>query len=137
MDRLSGSRTRQHSGANHLGRARCPCDRLTQSLFHTSKLRLVCYVDDPLAAILGTEEERRTMMTLMVLIWAAFGFKLSFPKGQHGTKITWIGGTLSIEELGVRAFVKQSIVEDIQDMIREFSKVNLVTKKELHLYWPS
>ena len=56
--------------------------RLTQSLFEASKLRLVCYVDDPLAAVLGTEEERRMMTTLMVLIWAALGFKLAFSKGR-------------------------------------------------------
>ena len=48
--------------------------RLAQSLFEPSKLRLVCYVDDLLAAILGTEEERRMMTTLMVLIWSALGF---------------------------------------------------------------
>ena len=54
--------------------------RLTQPLFDASKLRLVCYVDDPLAAILCEEEERRTMTTLMVLIWAALGFKLAFSR---------------------------------------------------------
>ena len=106
--------------------------RLTQSLFEASKLRLVCRVDHPLAAILGTEEERRTMTTLMVLIWAALGFKLAFSKGQHGTQVTWIGGTLWIESHGVRAFVKQSIVEGIQEMLVQFKAANLVTKKELH-----
>ena len=106
--------------------------RLTQSLFEASKLRLVCYVDDPLAAVLGTEEERRMMTTLMVLIWAALGFKLAFSKDQHGTQVTWIGGTLWIEKHGVRAFVKQSIVEDIQEMLLQFKAANLVTKKELH-----
>ena len=105
--------------------------RLTQSLFETSKLRLVCYVDDPLAALLGDEEDRRTMTTLMVLVWAAFGFKLAFSKGQLGKQVTWIGGTLSIEEQGVRATVKQSIVEDIIDMIRKFSTIEWIGKKDL------
>ena len=73
------------------------------------------------------------MMTpLMVLIWAALGFKLAFSKGQHGTQVTWIGGTLWIERHGVRAFVKQSIVEDIQEMLLQFKAASLVTKKELH-----
>ena len=72
------------------------------------------------------------MTTLMVLIWSALGFKLAFPKGQHGTQVTWIGGTLWIGKHGVKAFVKQSIVEGIQDMIRQFNTVNLVAKTYLH-----
>ena len=82
--------------------------RLTQSLFESSKLRLVCYVDDPLAAVLCTEEQRRMMTTLMVLIWSALGFKLAFSKDQHDRKVTWIGGALWIEKHGIRASVKQT-----------------------------
>ena len=106
--------------------------RLTQSLFAPSKLRLVCYVDDPLAAILGTEDERRMMTTLLVLIWSALGFKLAFAKGQHDRKATLVGGALWIEKHGIRVFVKQSIVEDIQEMLVQFRAINVVGKKELH-----
>ena len=68
--------------------------RLTQSLFEASKLGLVCYVDDPLAVVLGADAERRKMTTLMVLMRSALGFKLAFAKGQHDKQATWIGGTL-------------------------------------------
>ena len=60
------------------------------------------------------------------------GRQADFAKGQQGTQVTWIVGTLDIEDQGVRAKVKQSMVEDIIDMIREFNTVNLVTKKDLH-----
>ena len=89
-------------------------------------LRLVCYVDDPLAAILGTEAERRMMPVLMVLAWTALGFKMAVVKGQREKKVTWIGGALWIEKLGVRAFAKQSIVEDIQEMLVQFMAINVV-----------
>ena len=72
------------------------------------------------------------MTTLMVLIWAALSFKLAFAKGQHDKQVTWIGGTLWIEKEGVRAFVKQTIVEEIQEMLLQIWAANLVTKKELH-----
>ena len=71
------------------------------------------------------------MTTLMVLIWAALGFKLAFSKGQQGTQVTWIGGTFWIEKLGVRAFVKQSIVEDIQGMLIQFRATNVVGEKDI------
>ena len=68
--------------------------RLTQSLFDASELRLVCYVDDPLAALCGSDEDRQIMVTTMILVWAAIDFKLAFPKGQEGKQVTCIGGTL-------------------------------------------
>lgn len=66
--------------------------RLTQSLYDPSELRLVCYVDDPLAAVRGTAAERRLYVAIMVLVWEALGFKLAFAKGQVGKTVTWIGG---------------------------------------------
>ena len=105
--------------------------RLTQSLFEPTEVRLVCYVDDPLAAIRGSDADRRMFAAVMVLVWAASGFKLAYAKGQLDRKITWIGGTLWIESNGIRAFVKQSIIDDIQYMLRHFTSINVVSKKEL------
>ena len=56
--------------------------RLAQSRVDPTEVRLVCYVGDPLAAISGTEEEKRMLGALMAMIWAALGFKLAFAKGQ-------------------------------------------------------
>ena len=72
------------------------------------------------------------MAAMMMMVWTALGFKLAFAKGQHDKKVTWIGGTLWIERQGVRAFVKQSIVEDIQGMLVQFMSLNVVSNKELH-----
>ena len=108
--------------------------RLTQSLFNVNEVRLVCYVDDPLAAIRGTEPDRKLFTAIMVLVWMALGFTLAFAKGQRGKLVTWIGGTLQIESDGVRAWVKQSIVDDIRSMITTFLRGNLISKKELHSF---
>ena len=62
--------------------------RLTQSLFDPKVLRLMCYVDDPLAALRGSTEARRLNAAIMVLVWSALGFKLAFPKGQLSTSVT-------------------------------------------------
>ena len=67
--------------------------RLTQSLFSPERLSLMCYVDDPLAALRGSKEDRMVSAAMMVLVWEALGFKLAFAKGQLAQTVTWIGGT--------------------------------------------
>ena len=78
-----------------MGRLVALLNRLTQSLFDPRVLRLMCYVDDPLAALRGNSEERKLNAAIMVLTWSALGFKLAFPKGQLSTKVTWIGDMLT------------------------------------------
>ena len=69
---------------------------------------------------------------IMVLTWSALGFGLAFAKGQLNTEVTWIGGTITAEPDGVRAVVKESIIQDILDDLREFGKLNIIPKKRLH-----
>ena len=54
--------------------------RLTQALFLSDELNLMCYVDDPIAAIKGTEEQRMLMAAMVVLVWEALGFGLAYAK---------------------------------------------------------
>ena len=89
--------------------------RLTQALFPPEMLRLMCYVDDPLAVLRGTPEERNIMTAIIILVWEALGFGLAYPKGQLAQKVTWIGGTLEIHSDSITAVVKQSIISDICD----------------------
>ena len=106
--------------------------RLTQSLFTSDEMRLMCYVDDPLAALSGTPEQRRLLAATIILVWSVLGFKLAFVKGQLGQTVTWIGGTLHSEQWGVKATVKEDIVKDICLVLRRFQEMNLIPKKELH-----
>ena len=69
---------------------------------------------------------------MMVLVWSALGFKLTFPRGQLSTVVAWIGGTITAEADGVRAVIKESIVTHILDDVRRLSGQNIITKKEVH-----
>ena len=74
---------------------------------------------------------------MMVLVWRALDFKLAFPKGQTGYKVTWIGGTVESHcngshVTGITATVKESIVADIVADLIAFLLLNIVTKKALH-----
>ena len=105
--------------------------RLSPSLYTREKLSLMCYVDDPLAALHGTERERQRNAALMILVWESLGFKLAYPKGQLGTEATWIGGTLIIEADGIRARVKESLIEDIKADLDRFLASNIISRKDL------
>jgi len=114
------------------GRLAAVTMRLTQSLFLPSELSLMCYVDDPLAALLGTEGVRKRNAALMVLVWESLGFKLAYAKGQLAQEVTWIGGTIRSEPNGVRAWVKESLVSDIKLELTRLMAGNVIPMKDLH-----
>ena len=60
------------------------------------------------------------------------GFKLAFTKGQMGVTVTWIGITITIEKDGIRAKVKQAIIDDILIDLEIFRSQNVISKKDLH-----
>ena len=83
---------------------------LTQPLFEPTELRLVCYVDDPLAAMRGIPYDRRILAAILLIDCIALGFKFAFAVGQLNQTVTRIGGAFTIDAKGVKAVVKQSIV---------------------------
>ena len=45
--------------------------RLTQSLFEPNRVNLHCFVDDPVASIRGTKQDRRLYVATMIYTWEA------------------------------------------------------------------
>ena len=92
----------------------------------------MCYVDDPLAALHGTERLRKRNAALMVLVWEALGSKLAYAKGQLSNEATWNGGTLRSEPEGVRAWIKEALVSDIKADLEQLMSGNVISHKDLH-----
>ena len=80
------------NGPNLWGRVAALIMRLSQALFHPTVLNLLCYVDDPVAAMRGTDEDRMVYAAMLILVWEAVGFGLSYHKGQLNDLATWILG---------------------------------------------
>ena len=89
----------------------------------------MCYVDDPLAALRGTLEEIRLNAAVMILVWEALGFRLAYAKGQIGSKVTWIGGTMQCQATGILVTVKDSIIKDILMDLTEMLRTNVIAHK--------
>ena len=62
------------------------------------------------------------------------GFRLAYSKGQLGSRVDWIGGNLEFAADGIKARVKQTIVEDIQADLNSFAGLNVIPLKALRLF---
>lgn len=109
--------------------------RLTQSLYSPSELSLMCYADDPLAALHATERVRRHSAAFMVLVWEALGFKLAYAVGQVSNEVTWVGDAIRSEPEGVRAWIKEALVSDIKADLEQFMSSNVISNKDLSASW--
>ena len=122
-------------------------DRLAQPLFlrpHRSRsqakkdssfsLLLRTYVDDPLATVSGTKAARDTDIAILVAVWLAQGYDLTYPKAQRARTVEWIGGVLKVYRDRVEVWISPDKAEEIRDITREFLSKNLVPLKELRSY---
>ena len=107
--------------------------RLTQSLFMDCA-SLVCYVDDPLCVLSGSDEECRRIATAIICLWGALGLPLQLKKGQYGKTVSWIGGTFVVDPLGVTVSVKESLLEDVLAGLDSIMAGNVVSLKVLHSF---
>jgi len=69
---------------------------------------------------------------MIILTWEALGFRLAYAKGQIGHTVTWIGGTIACEALGVRVRVKQTIIDEIKADLAKYLAGNIISLKDLH-----
>ena len=67
---------------------------LAQWLFAPDEASLMCYVDDPLAALAGDSDHVSCIAATMTLVWEPLNLPLAYEKGQFGQVSTWIGGTI-------------------------------------------
>jgi hypothetical protein len=107
-------------------------------MFATSELRLSIYVDDPLAAIFGTAERRRRIMTIIVLVWSALGFSLSLAKAKRGKSIVWTSVELDLartsDDYTVIAQAKPALVQEARTVTDEILALNVVPRKTLRSF---
>jgi hypothetical protein len=108
--------------------------RLTQALFDQQKVKLHCFVDDPIASIRGAPWERKLTAAVMMLCWEALNFNLAYRKGQFGGTVDWIGGNLEFTSTGISARIKDSIVQDILQDLKSFEGLNVIPTKALRSF---
>ena len=103
------------------GRLAAFAGRSGQALFAPDELRLQIYVDDPIAAVIGKSTHVRSRrLTILLLYWAALGFRLAWKKGQRGSRVEWVGAELEWDCTDLNEpIVRVSAMEDKTTQIRE------------------
>ena len=122
------------NGPNIFGRLSALVGRLSQSCFHPHELRLHIYADDPCAVLRGTQNKRDRMTAILLWIWLALGFGLALHKGQYGSKVTWIGYSITLHSDRVVASIKEGFLKDFSDFTKQLRKTNLISKRDLRKY---
>ena len=104
------------SGPQPFGRLSALVARLSQGVFETSALRLHVYIDDPIAVLRGSRVTVRRMKAKLILTWRALKLDLAFRKGQQGSKIVWVGHTVScdVSAKTVSAQIKPEFLEELE-----------------------
>lgn len=94
-------------------------------------MRLQVYVDDPFAIIKGTEAEQKRTACLVVVMWSIMGFPIATNKAVLASSLVWIGVRLQIHERTVVAEVPESKVAELDMLLADSLKPNVISKKNL------
>ena len=97
----------------------------------TGEAILQTYVDDPLFAIRGDPLRQSRIAVIILLAWSIMGFPLAFHKAVFANNLTWIGIQLHIESDGIRAVVPENKVAELQGLVTQALKNNVISKKVL------
>ena len=93
------------SGPLVWGRVAAWAMRSTQALFQDD-VRVHCFVDDPLVAIMGTPQVRKEIAATIMLWWTALGARLAYQKGQLGETVEWIGAQVAVNAMSKKVEVR-------------------------------
>ena len=81
--------------------------------------------------IQGTKAERETMISMLLYTSKVLGLNLSFEKGTRGTRITWIGVTLEVDQEAKEIILEipKKLVEDLLEKLKGWK--GLIPLKDL------
>ena len=98
-------------------------------MFTPSRLRMSCYVDDPVGIARGTKAQRERIMTKVVVSWLSLGVHLAFRKAviaEQGEPATWTTLKATLSSNTVVAEVKQAIVDQVRAEVRQLLSKNVL-----------
>ena len=82
-----------------MGRLSAAAMRLFQAMMPDSQGQIQCYMDDPLMVLQGPPHERQAILAMIIYTAHAFGLQLSYGKAERGTKLSWIGVNIEVDEV--------------------------------------
>ena len=107
------------------GRVAAWLGRVTASLYPPDLVRTEIFTDDPLVAVRGSHKERRTRLKVILLLWSALGFRMSWRKLTLGKSAQWIGVRFDLQPdaiiAGLLPSFAKKLLEEARAMLAETS----------------
>ena len=72
------------------------------------------------------------MVALIIIVWRALGYPLSFAKAQRGKTATWIMASYKLGVRCVTVTIKEAIITDVLMILAKVRGKNLMPVKDLH-----
>ncbi|CAE8627265.1 unnamed protein product [Polarella glacialis] len=101
---------------------------------HTQRVRLNCYVDDPIVIVRGTPSQRKNDLILCLLIWLVLGFPMSFPKAHSGKSLAWIGVQLTIGPGCISAEITAERLAELLCATERFLQLNVLPLRDVRSF---
>ena len=107
--------------------------RLTAAMMRRRRGRVQIYLDDPLLHLVGNRQQRCKLLSCVLLVWAACGFRIAWHKGQRGGELDWIGLLFSVDQLQRQIIIRctTQMAEDIKKEIEEMMAKPMIALKPL------
>ena len=116
-----------------MGRLAAAFSRLWQAMLWREKGGLQTYMDDPVVVLMGTREERRSHLAMLLYTAKAFGINMAFHKGERGLRLTWVGVRIEVrpEEEVVVLSIPAKMIKDLQAKLKEWHGKGMVSLREV------
>ena len=107
--------------------------RITQAMRPHERGRLQKYLDDPMLTLAGPQAEKARAIAKVVLLWRAFGFRLSWKKCARGDGLVWIGLSYTTEHKRQVVIIEipRKQVEELCELARDALKQSMIPFKKL------
>ena len=84
------------------------------------ELRMQVYVDDPILTAAGSHEQSRWLFTVVLLFWAALGFKLSWKRRPERLKSRTDWWRIGVLQEGFATQLTEAEAQAAKDSVDEF-----------------
>ena len=105
-------------------------------MFETWELMFQLYLDDPLAIVAGSKEQRRYLITMFFLTIRMLGIQMAWHKTDRGATLVWIGVQfyLNVEQRTVEVTLPEKTLNRLREEAESMRSQSVVGLARLRTF---
>ena len=88
-------------------------------------------MDDPTSALVGHPNVRNRDLAVALTWLVVLGYRLSWKKALKGSRVDWIGATISVNREGVSVTIPEGKVTEMIELTNSYAAKTVIGKKQL------